>query len=98
DDDPNKKEFSLNSSEVLIPAFLSAYTGRDPERMETKPFLSFLSMLPNWRANYDGLSRIPWVKDKFRSISITHAYTCRYSIGSYTSYSTWVAMGNDDNA
>ena len=98
DDDPNKKEFSLNSSEVLIPAFLSAYTGRNPEKMETKPFLSFLSMLPNWRANYDGLSRIPWVKDKFRSISITHAYTCRYSIGSYTSYSTWVAMGNDDNA
>lgn len=98
DDDPNKKEFGLNSSEVLIPAFLSAYTGRNPERMETKPFLSFLSILPNWRANYDGLSRIPWVKDKFRSISITHAYTCRYSIGSYTSYSTWVAMGNDDNA
>ncbi|MDD4198825.1 MAG: cell surface protein SprA, partial [Paludibacter sp.] len=98
DDDPNKKEFGLNSSEVLISAFLSAYTGRNPERMETKPFLSFLSMLPNWRANYDGLSRIPWVKDKFRSISITHAYTCRYSIGSYTSYSTWVAMGNDDNA
>lgn len=98
DDDPNKKEFSLNSSEVLIPAFLSAYTGRKPDRMETKPFLSILSILPNWRANYDGLSRIPWIKDKFRSISITHAYTCRYSIGSYTSYSTWVAMGNDDNA
>lgn len=98
DDDPNKKEFGLNSSEVLIPAFLSAYTGRNPERMETKPFLSFLSLMPNWRASYDGLSRIPWVKDKFRSVSITHAYTCRYGIGSYTSYSTWVAMGNDDNA
>ena len=90
--------FGINSTEVLIPAFLSAYTGKSPEKVETTPFLSLLNILPNWRANYDGLSRIPWVRDKFRSISITHAYTCRYSIGSYTSYSTWVAMGEDDNA
>lgn len=97
-DDPNRASFGLNSTEVLIPSFLAAYTGRRPEKMDTSPFLSLINILPNWRANYDGLSRIPWVKDKFRSISITHAYTCRYSIGSYTSYSTWVALGNDDNA
>ncbi|MDO9634885.1 MAG: cell surface protein SprA [Paludibacter sp.] len=97
-DDPDKGLFSINSSEVLIPAFLSAYTGKSPETIETSPFLSLIKILPNWRASYDGLSRIPWIKDKFRSISITHAYTCRYNIGSYTSYSTWVAMGEDDNA
>jgi cell surface protein SprA len=55
-------------------------------------------MLPNWRISYDGLSRIGWIKDHFKSISLTHAYTCRYSIGSYTSYSTWVAMGGDNSA
>ena len=48
--------------------------------------------------NYDGLSRIQWVKDNFRSISLTHAYTCRYSIGNYTSFSTWVAMDDNNNA
>ncbi len=90
--------FDLNSPEVLIPSFLAAYTGRNVENMSTNPFLSLLSILPNWQASYDGLSRIPWVKDKFRSISLTHAYTCRYSIGNYTSYSTWVAMGDDDSA
>ncbi len=96
--DASNGSFDLNSAEVLIPSFLAAYTGKNPEFMSTTPFLSLINILPNWRANYDGLSRIPWVKDKFRSISITHAYTCRYSIGSYTSYSTWVALGNDDNA
>ena len=98
DDDPNKATFDVNSTEVLIPSFLASYTGRNPEKMDTSPFLSLINILPNWRASYDGLSRIPWVKDKLRSVSITHAYTCRYNIGSYTSYSTWVALGNDDNA
>ena len=90
--------YGLNSSDVLIPAFLAAYTGRDASGSSTDPFLSILSILPNWRMSYDGLSRIQWVKDKFRSVSITHAYTCRYSIGSYTSYSTWVAMGDGNES
>jgi cell surface protein SprA len=90
--------YDVNSSDVLIPAFLAAYTGRDVNTMDTNPFLSLLSILPNWRVNYDGLSRIDWLRDNFRSISLTHAYTCRYSIGSYTSYSTWVAMGDDNSA
>ena len=86
--------YGLNSADVLIPAFLAAYTGKDPTTMSTSPFLSLLSILPNWRISYDGLSRIPWVKNNFRSISISHAYTSRYSINSYTSYSTWVALGS----
>ncbi len=89
--------YTLNSADVLIPSFLAAYTGRDVNTMETNPFLSLLSILPNWRISYDGLSRITWVKDHFKSISLTHAYTCRYSINSYTSYSTWVAMGGDND-
>jgi cell surface protein SprA len=91
----NNGAYSLNSSDVLIPAFLAAYTGRDVNTVETNPFLSVLSILPNWRVSYDGLSRIPWIKERFKSISLTHAYTCRYSIGSYTSYSNWVAY--DEN-
>jgi cell surface protein SprA len=91
--DAKNGSFDLNSADVLIPSFLAAYTGRDVNSVDTNPFLSFLSILPNWRISYDGLSNIGWVKDNFKSVSLTHAYTCRYSIGSYTSYSTWVAMG-----
>lgn len=90
--DPTLGTYELNSADVLIPAFLAAYTGKDAANVDTNPFLGILSVLPNWRLSYDGLSRIPWVKDNFKSISLTHAYTCRYSIGSYSSYSTWVAM------
>jgi cell surface protein SprA len=94
--DQKNGTYDKNSADVLIPAFLAAYTGRDVNTVSTNPFLSLLSVLPNWRISYDGLSNIGWIKDHFKSISLTHAYSCRYSIGSYTSYSTWVAMGNAD--
>ncbi len=88
----------MNSPDVLIPSFLSCLYGRDINTVNKNPFLSILEILPNWRLNYDGLSRIGWIQDKFRSVSITHAYTSRYSVGNYSSYSTWVAMGDDDSA
>jgi len=96
--DSKNGQYSANSADVLIPAFLAAYTGGDVKSVNTNPFLSLLSVLPNWRISYDGLSNIPWVKDHFKSVSLTHAYTCKYSIGSYTSYSTWVGLGSDNFA
>jgi len=87
--------FSNNSSDVLIPAFFAAYTGRSASSVKTNPFLSLLDVLPNWRLSYDGLTRIDWLAERFKSVSLTHAYTCKYSIGSYTSYSTWVAMDDE---
>ena len=96
--DPSRGAYNLNSSDVLIPSFLAAYTGRDINTIDTNPFLSILSILPNWRINYDGLSNIDFIKDIFKSVSLTHAYSCSYNIGSYTSYSTWVGMGADNNA
>lgn len=95
---PELGKVELNSPEVLIPAFLSAYTGKNPAKTETNPFPSLLSILPNWRVSYDGLSKLSLFKDKIKSFSITHGYTCRYSIGNYTSFSTWVPVGEDDNA
>jgi len=86
--------YTVNSSDVLIPAFLAAYTGRNVNSVDTNPFLSLLSILPNWRVSYDGFSNIEWIKDRFKSVTLTHAYSCSYNIGSYSSYSTWVAMGN----
>lgn len=83
-----------NSADVLIPAFVAAYTGRDPRKVGNNPFLSLKQMMPNWRVTYDGLMMIPWFKKHFQSITFTHAYTCKYSVGSYTSYSTWVGAND----
>ncbi len=89
--DPSKHgKVNRNSADVLVPAFLAAYTGRDPNRVSLNPFLGFLSILPNWSVTYDGLGKLPWMKDHFKSVTLTHAYTCKYAIGSFGSYSTWV--------
>lgn len=95
--DANNGTYSENSPEVLIPAFLSAYTGQDPLKVNTNPFLNLLQMLPNWNINYNGLSNLEFFRNKFRTVSITHAYTNRYTIGNYTSFSDWVGIeGTND--
>jgi cell surface protein SprA len=95
--DPSLGAYQLNSADVLIPAFLAAYTGRDATKVSTNPFLSISSILPNWRISYDGLSKIDWVKNHFKNVNLTHAYSFRYSIGSYSSYSTWVPMDDESS-
>ena len=95
--DPTKHgRVNSNSADVLVPAFLAAYTGRDASRMNLNPFLGILKILPNWSVTFDGLGKIPWVKDHFKSVTLTHAYTCKYAIGSYGSYSTWVGSDSND--
>ena len=90
----SKGEVSSNSADVLLPAFLATYTGRDINKVGFNPFLSILQILPNWSVTYDGLGKLPGIRDHFKSFTITHAYTCKYSIGGYNSYSTWVGEGN----
>ena len=87
---PANGAYSLNSPDVLIPAFLAAYTGRSVETQFLSPFPSLLSLLPNWKISYDGLSKIPGVDKFFQSITLNHAYQCTYSVGSYSSFSNYV--------
>ena len=95
--DPTKHgRVSSNSADVLVPAFLSAYTGQNAQTMNLNPFLGILRILPNWSVTFDGLGKIPWVKDHFKSVTLTHAYTCKYAIGSYSSFSTWVGADNSN--
>lgn len=71
--------YGPTNREVLIPAFLSAYTGRAAGIYEiTKEMPSV-----NWRLNYNGLTKIPAVKKVFNSINITHAYKSTMTVGSY---------------
>ena len=84
-----------NSADVLIPAFLAAYTGKDPKKVGLSPFPSLKSMLPNWRVTYDGLVRIPAVKKYFKSVTLSHQYRCSYTVGAFTSFLNWVDAGQD---
>jgi cell surface protein SprA len=79
-----KNGYSATSREVLIPAFVAAYSKRDPEKVSLDIFPSLKTMMPNWRVNFDGLSQFELVKRAFRSVNISHQYRSTYTIGSYT--------------
>ncbi len=79
-----KNGYGLTSQEVLIPAFLSAYSGSDPDNIFIDLFPTLLNMHPNWKISYDGLSKIKPFKDWMRSFSISHSYRSTYSVGSYS--------------
>ena len=82
------------SSDVLIPAFLAAYTGTDPYTQYLDPFPSFRSVLPNWRVTYDGLINLGNMRNIFKSFTLNHAYQCTYTVGSYNSYLNWLDAGD----
>jgi cell surface protein SprA len=75
-------EFGVNGQDVLIPAFLAAYLGKDPNTSNLNPFPK--TPLPNWRLDYRGLSRLKGLSDIFSSINITHAYTSTYDVSNFS--------------
>ena len=91
----NVNGVNRNSADVLIPAFLAAYTGKDPKKVGLTAFPSLKSMLPNWRITYDGLIKIPAVKKYFKSVTLSHQYRCSYAVGAFTSFLNWVDAGQD---
>ncbi len=91
----NVNGVNRNSADVLIPAFLAAYTGKDPNKVGLTAFPSLKSLLPNWRVTYDGLIKIPAVKKYFKSVTLSHQYRCSYSVGAFTSFLNWVDAGQD---
>ncbi len=78
--------YGATSSEVLIPAFLAAYMGKDPHNVSLNAFPGYLSMMPNWRLTFNGLSRLTFVKKLFKSVTISHSYQSTYNLGSFTNY------------
>ncbi len=76
-------EFDQNAQDVLIPAFLAAYSGREPESQNLNAFPNL--PLPNWQLTYNGLSKIKALKEIFRTIQIQHGYASEYNVGNYAS-------------
>lgn len=49
--------------------------------------------MPNWRVTYDGFIALFDLKDLFKTFTLSHAYQCTYSVGSYSSYLNWIEAG-----
>ena len=75
--------YGPSSQEVLIPAFMAAYSGKDASSQTLEKFPAI--PLPNWDVKYDGLTNLKWVKKHFKNVSLSHKYISTYSISSYNS-------------
>ena len=76
--------FGQENIDVLIPAFLAAYTGDDANTVRVG-FENQLKTLPrlNWRVNYRGLEKIPAFENIFKSFTLNHSYRSTLSINSF---------------
>ena len=82
--------FGKNSQQVLLPAFLAAYTGfgskAQGERANDISLGAFRDIpIPNWTVKYSGLMRYKFFKDRFKRFSLQHAYRASYTINSFRS-------------
>lgn len=73
--------FGKTSQDVLLPAFLAAYSGKDANDIQLGAFRDF--PLPNWNLKYTGFMRIPWFQKMFKRFSVNHGYTAGYTINQF---------------
>jgi cell surface protein SprA len=80
--------------DVLIPAFIAAYTGDDPNsislirqnnpNIRSNPFRGIKPKL-NWKVDYNGLAKLKPLDKLFTNFSISHGYTGNLSMNGFTS-------------
>lgn len=73
--------YGATSQDVVIPAFIAAYTGKSAASVGLNPFK--LLPMPNWDITYDGLTKLDLFKKLFRTFTVNHSYRSTFSIGSY---------------
>lgn len=81
--------FGNTQQDVLLPAFIAAYTGEDARSVD----LDIFNIMPkvNWRLTYNGLSKIPLFKDIFQNFSLTHGYRTTLAVSNFRSSLPYLA-------
>lgn len=91
--DPNYfKGYGRYAQDVVIPAFIAAYTAKDPTSIKlaknsnpnirSNPFSGILPK-PNWTVTYSGLSRLAGLDKIFTNFTIRHGYHSTFSMNSF---------------
>nr|WP_199077074.1 cell surface protein SprA [Pedobacter sp. ASV19] len=75
--------YGKEAQDVVVSAFIAAYTGKDASSVSLNSFPKI--PLPNWRINYSGLTRIPFLEEYFKSIDLRHSYRSVYSVTGFNS-------------
>ncbi len=74
--------FKENAQQVLLPAFMAAYSGKDPNNVELGLFRNI--PIPNWNLRYTGFMKNKWFKKKFSSFTLSHGYNSSYTVGNFS--------------
>ena len=75
--------YGKNNQSVLIPSFISAYSGKDPNSISLSAIRS--APLPNWSIQYTGLINLDFFKERFKRFSIGHSYRSSYTLNNFKS-------------
>jgi cell surface protein SprA len=89
------KGYGRYAQDVLVPAFIAAYTKKDANtvgllknggdgNVKANPFGGYLPK-PNWRLTYNGLSRIESLQKYITNFTISHGYNSTLSMNSFNS-------------
>ena len=88
------KGYTQFSQDVLIPAFIAAFTGNSAQTqalvdykhttISDNPF-KYFNPLPNWKVQYNGLSKYPFFAKYLNNLNITHNYTGSMSMNGFNS-------------
>ncbi len=94
-EDPNySKGYGKYAEQVLIPSFLAAYKGEDPEKIALFPEKSGgirenpfhnIKPFPNWSIKYNGLAKIPFFRQFLSNLTLSHSYSSVLSMNSFSS-------------
>ena len=84
--------YTRYAQDVLIPAFLAAYTGTTPDKVsllkqgndnvKSNPFSNYIPK-PNWNVTYNGLTKLEPFRSFLTNFTLRHAYTGTLSMNSY---------------
>jgi len=83
-----KEGFGRTQQNVVLPAFISAYTNSDPSQVEVtdnyaKDILFEILPKVNWQLNYRGLSKLSFFEKHFSSFNVTHGYRSTLQVNSF---------------
>lgn len=87
--------YGRTQQDVLIPAFLAAYTDKDPRTIPLNVFDQIPR--PNWRLTYNGLSRLPFFQKIFQNFSLTHSYKSTLTLNRFNTGLDYLRESDADN-
>jgi cell surface protein SprA len=85
--------YGRTQQDVILPAFISAYTEEDPNSVDLNVFDAIPRV--NWRLQYNGLSRVPLFREVFQNFSLSHGYRSTLTVNDYRSSLPYLATLNE---